>query len=928
MSWRCGGVWRMFFLGEWGGVGRCDGAWVGVVTPLMISMSFTGRLALGWFASAAVLMLSTAGPAGAFTPSLLKLSARPHSGASFDNFGWAVGCSEKWIVSTAPADDSVGGVALAGAVSVYSAVTGRFVRKIRPADLAAGDSFGRSLAVCGDLALISAPGQGDGVVYLCNLATGAVLRKFLSPTANGEFGRGVALSAEFAVIGAYNEDNANGAVYVYKLATSEAPLRIAAPAPATESNFGFQVAVQNDLVIASAFASDLAAADAGAVFVFSAAGTRLLSITDPQPSATHLFGTSLAVSGTEILVGASNHNGQVGRVNRFDLLTGVSKGTLVATDGQAGDIFGAAVAACGHLAIVGAPGDDDSGTDSGAAYLFDLSEGEQLRKIFLSAGRNGASLGTMVAIWGNQAVAGALYDDDVAENSGAAYLCRPVIGTAPLASVARSGDSASNTQDAEFATFGTAFLNDDGESLVQASLTGPGGKGASGVWNNLRFETSLDVLAWSRMSASRLPDPAFAGLKFALFGAPVMCNDTYGLTQVVLSGSGVTALNNRALFVNETLNNQTISVLRTGDSLGFGEVLNSLVDVVQAQEVDKLMVSIGKRLNVGGIDARNDSAVWVMDHSGSTAARFEEGGSAAGGGTYGQFFGRAASGVDTSGAFGAQYIPPMGEAPGPALFRGEFTGGTARFVTQGDQAANCPTDVVYSAFTAEAHQVLRTFFKATLTGPGVTSANNMGLWHDLGGLIARMGSEIESGLTVASIGRFWPVGADQVVFEVTYRNGGGVTAANNRALYLWDQGDALLRLMRTGGFTDPECGQATIAGILQVGVHPVSGEYAILASLKGSSAATNLGIWVGGTLEGNATSRAVLRKPSLVLRKGVTLLAPSGQTTMIRSIAMSGTTSAGGAGNIGKGQVVNKVGDVALIFEFTNKAREVMTLDR
>jgi hypothetical protein len=892
----------------------------------MILLSFTGRLALGWFASAAVLVLSSAGPAGAFTPSLLKLSARPHAAASFDNFGWAVGCSEKWIVSTAPSDDSVGGVA-SGAVSVYSAVTGRFTRKIRPADLAAGHRFGNALAVCGDLALISAPGQGDGVVYLCNLATGAVVRKFLSPTPNGEFGRGIALSAEFAVIGAYNEDNANGAVYVYKLATAEAPLRIAAPAPSAGSNFGFQVAVQNDLVIAGAFASDLAAADAGAVFVFSSAGNLLFSIPDPQPSATHFFGTSLAVSGTEILVGASNHNGRVGRVNRFDLLTGASKGTLVAEDGQAGDIFGAAVAACGHLAIVGAPGDDDSGTDSGAAYVIDLSTGEQIRKILLSAGRNQASLGTTVAIWGNQAVAGAVYDNDVAESSGAAYLCRPVIGTAPLESVARSGDSASNTQDAEFATFGTAFVNDDGESLVQASLTGPGGTGGSGVWNNLRFKTSLDVLAWSRMSASRLPDPAFAGLKFALFGAPVMCNDTYGLTQVVLSGSGVTALNNRALFVNEALNNQTVSVLRTGDPLGFGAVLNSLVDVVQAQEVDKLMVSIGKRLNVGGIDATNDSALWVMEHFGTTSARFEEGGSAAGSGTYGQFFGRAASGMLTSGAFGAHVILEPGDTPLPALFRGEFTGGTARLVTKGDQAANAATDVVYSAFVAEAHQDFRTVFKATLSGPGVTGANNTGLWHDTAGLIARTGSEIESGLTVVSIGRFWPIASEQVILEVTLR-GAGVTGANNRALYLWDQDDAMLRLMRTGSFADPECGQARIAGILQVGVHQRSGEYAILASLSGSGAATNLGLWAGGTQKGNATTWAALRRPALILRKGTTLLAPSGQTTMIRSIAMSGATSAGGAGNIGKGQVVNKDGDMALIFEFTNKAREVMTLER
>jgi hypothetical protein len=61
------------------------------------------------------------------------------------------------------------------------------------------------------------------------------------------------------------------------------------------------------------------------------------------------------------------------------------------------------------------------------------------------------------------------------------------------------------------------------------------------------------------------------------------------------------------------------------------------------------------------------------------------------------------------------------------------------------------------------------------------------------------------------------------------------------------------------------------------------------------------------------------------LRKGTTLLAPSGQTTTLLSLSMSNTTSAGGAGNIGKGQVVNADGNVALILEFTNRAREVMT---
>lgn len=870
-------------------------------------------------------MLSWGGKASGFTPTLSKLSGRPYAAADFDGIGWAVGSSEKWLVSTSPGDESVGGVAGAGAVYVYSATTGRFTRKIRPADLTTGNRFGQTVSVCGDLALIGAPGQGDGVVYLCHLATGAVVRKFSSPTPNGEFGSAVALSGELAVIGAYLDDNSDGAVYVYRHATTAPPLRIVAPAPATGSNFGFRVAVQNDLVIAVAFASDLAAADAGAVFVFSSAGQLLTSITDPTPSASHVFGTSLAVSGTEVLVGASNHAGQVGRVNRFDLRTGASKGTLVATDGQAGDLLGAVVAASGNLAVVGAPGDDDTGTDAGSAYVFDLSTGRQIRKVSLPSGSTSASFGGAVSIWGNQALVGASNDDDIAENSGAAYLCRPVIGTAPLVSVARAGDAAASTQEAEFATFSTAFLNDDDESLIQASLGGPGGARISGVWSSLRNKITLDVLVRSRMSLDSLPDPAFDGLTATPFGTPVMCNGTHGLMQATLSGPGVTPLNNRVLLVNAPLNNQIVSVVRTGDVIGFGgEVLNSVVDVVQAQSTDKLMVSLGKRLNVGGVTATNDSALNVMAHFGTTAVRFEEGANAPGGGKYGQFFGRAASGMDTSGAFGAHFIAAPGDVPLPALFRGEFTGSAARFVTKGDQAADCPINVVYSAFTAEAHQNFRTVFKATLTGPNVTTANNTGLWHDTAGLIARTGSEIESGLTVIAIDRFWPISDDQVLFLVTLK-GAGVTPANNRALYLWDEEDPVLRIMRTGSFADPECGQATIAGILQVGAHPVNGNYAILASLKGSSPATNLGLWVGSTRDGNATTLAAKRRPSLVLRKGATLLAPSGQTTTLLSLSMSSTTNATGAGNVGKGQVVNAAGNVALILEFTNKAREVVT---
>ena len=44
---------------------------------------------------------------------------------------------------------------------------------------------------------------------------------------------------------------------------------------------------------------------------------------------------------------------------------------IVASDGAMGDEFGHSIAIDNNVIAVGAPSDDDNGTDSGAAYLYD-----------------------------------------------------------------------------------------------------------------------------------------------------------------------------------------------------------------------------------------------------------------------------------------------------------------------------------------------------------------------------------------------------------------------------------------------------------------------------------------------------------------------------------------------------------------------------
>ena len=89
------------------------------------------------------------------------------------------------------------------------------------------------------------------------------------------------------------------------------------------------------------------------------------------------------------------------------------------------DRFGISVAISGSTAIVGALLNDDNGTNSGSAYLFDISDPKnpvQIAKLLPNDGAANDQFGTSVAISGAIAIVGAFFDDDNGESSGSAYL--------------------------------------------------------------------------------------------------------------------------------------------------------------------------------------------------------------------------------------------------------------------------------------------------------------------------------------------------------------------------------------------------------------------------------------------------------------------------------------------------------------------------
>ena len=99
---------------------------------------------------------------------------------------------------------------------------------------------------------------------------------------------------------------------------------------------------------------------------------------------------------------------------------------LKPADGAAGDEFGLSVSISGDFAIVSAHGDDDKGVDSGSAYVFRNNGGlwTEEQKLTASDGAAGDRFGAMVSISSDVAIVSAPRDDDKGIDSGSAYVFR------------------------------------------------------------------------------------------------------------------------------------------------------------------------------------------------------------------------------------------------------------------------------------------------------------------------------------------------------------------------------------------------------------------------------------------------------------------------------------------------------------------------
>ncbi len=253
-----------------------------------------------------------------------------------------------------------------------------------------------------------------------------------------DFGSGVAISGDIAVVGSFEDDtpagNAAGSAYVFvrngNVWTQQQ--KLTASDGAAADNFGISVAISGDTLVIGAERDDTAA---GSAYVFTRSGnvwTQQQKLTAPDRSGFDLLGHSVSISGDTVVVGAFNANtpgvedaGAAYVYTRSGIVWTLQQ-KLTASDGAMQDNFGFSVGINGDTAVVGAYQDDiAAATDAGSAYIFTRSGTvwTQQQKLTASDGAEGDFFGESVAISGNTVVVGAFFDDTPGgESAGSAYV--------------------------------------------------------------------------------------------------------------------------------------------------------------------------------------------------------------------------------------------------------------------------------------------------------------------------------------------------------------------------------------------------------------------------------------------------------------------------------------------------------------------------
>lgn len=273
----------------------------------------------------------------------------------------------------------------------------RSIAVLKASDVPGGylNGFGSSVGISGDYIVVGAPldpyitGLNIGAIYVFRRMGPNWLEEVkLTPATEmwDGLGEDVAIDGDVLVAGAPHaipgelDHGGPGAVYVFRRddnGTTNDPwddvwrqeAKLESPIGLVDRSFGVRVAIQSDVIAASYFFADKVE-----IFRWNPV---------PMKGWTHEvtlagtpgegFGASIDLDGNRIAIGAPSYDDRRGRAYVFvhDGTKWVDEGQVHGDDPARLDDFGWCVSLSGEHVIVGAPLDDDTATNAGAAYIFE-----------------------------------------------------------------------------------------------------------------------------------------------------------------------------------------------------------------------------------------------------------------------------------------------------------------------------------------------------------------------------------------------------------------------------------------------------------------------------------------------------------------------------------------------------------------------------
>ena len=404
--------------------------------------------------------------------------------AAGDSFGVSVAVVGDLAVVGANLDDDNGNASGSAYVFRYDGTAWVEEAKLTASDAAAGDSFGVSVAVVGDLAVVGANldddnGNASGSAYVFRYDGTAWVEEAKLLATDGEaldwFGISVAISVavdgdvivvgvphDSFVFGAGPAPN-HGSAYVFRYDgtgwVQEAKLLEPFVSVSSAGNeFGRAVAVDGDVTVVGVWLDDTPDSDQqsgnltdhGAAWVYRFNGTTwvaeakllnpdLLALGGPasirrRKAEYDRLGRAVAIAGDTIVTGSFGDgvNGEdagSARVFRYDgatmrWVTRFNEDLLTAADADVGDQLGISVSVDGDYVVAGAWWNDGNGDESGSAYVFedDGTAWVEEHKLVASDGEADDFAAFSVGLAGDKAVVGAFAHRDNGNNSGSAYV--------------------------------------------------------------------------------------------------------------------------------------------------------------------------------------------------------------------------------------------------------------------------------------------------------------------------------------------------------------------------------------------------------------------------------------------------------------------------------------------------------------------------